>query len=194
MLCSTLLHMLGMLAERLSSSVAPARLQECAIQKRDDSLVVLCSASQKNRFMECDDGKNVFGGLYHVREPESQRLSMTFHEFAQCAQRWQTRQVYLKVSSASTCTSGSDCLQGMRICDLSTETSPARKLQSGSRRRPSWSTAAAARRPWASPQFVRSWNLRRPWAQRFSKSSKVRLVFKAYKLSAAADALQSIAF
>lgn len=110
-----------MLAERLSSSVAPARPQECAIQRRDDSLVVLCSASQKNRFMECDDGKNVFGGLYHVREPESQRLSMTFHEFVQCAQRWQTRQVYLKVSSASTFTSGSDCLQGMKICDLSTE-------------------------------------------------------------------------
>ncbi len=72
--------------------------QETAIASCKEPLAVLCSASGLNRFLECDDGKNVFGSHYYVREPESQRLSMPLHEFAQCAARWQTRQVYLKVS------------------------------------------------------------------------------------------------
>lgn len=71
-------------------------LQAKGIPACRDALTVLCSSQNKNRFIECDDSKNVFGSYHHVREPESQRLSMPLHEFAQCAQRWQARPTYLK--------------------------------------------------------------------------------------------------
>ena len=60
-------------------------------------LTVLCSDSRRCRFVEYDDLKNVYGSYYHVREPETQRLEMTFPEFVQCTQRWQSRRLLLKV-------------------------------------------------------------------------------------------------
>ena len=67
--------------------------------------------------MECCDERNVFGGHYHVREPESQRLEMSLQEFMQCAQSWQTRQLYLRVPpSANSPSSGPARLQST-CCD-----------------------------------------------------------------------------
>lgn len=35
--------------------------------------------------------------LYHVREPETQRLDMSLPDFVQCCQTWRTRRLYLRV-------------------------------------------------------------------------------------------------
>ncbi|GAB4818813.1 hypothetical protein N2152v2_005859 [Parachlorella kessleri] len=59
-------------------------------------LTVLCSDARRCRFMEYEELKNVYGSYYHVREPETQRLEMTFPEFVQCTQRWQSRRLLLK--------------------------------------------------------------------------------------------------
>eukprot|EP00887_Chlorella_sp_A99_P002105 scaffold21.g2105.t1 len=62
-------------------------------------LPVLCSGARRNRFLEYDDGKNGRASPYHVREPETQRLAMSFPDFAQCAARWQARRVFCKVTA-----------------------------------------------------------------------------------------------
>ena len=63
----------------------------------DCSVQVLCSDDTRHRFFEVDDAKNVYGTGYHLREPETQRLTMKLPEFAECAQTWQCRRVFLKV-------------------------------------------------------------------------------------------------
>lgn len=76
-----------------------------ALQARDAAgckgesaaLQVLCSDSRRHRFFEYDAARNVYGGYYHVREPETQRLEMSLPEFVQCSQRWQARKLFLKV-------------------------------------------------------------------------------------------------
>ncbi|KAI7844155.1 hypothetical protein COHA_002290 [Chlorella ohadii] len=59
-------------------------------------LRVLCSDAKRNRFIECDAAKNVYGGLYHVREPETQVLQLAFPEFVKCAAAWRARRLYLR--------------------------------------------------------------------------------------------------
>ena len=58
---------------------------------------VLCSAQKHNLFIETDLDKNVFGSYYHIREPQTQQLHMTFAEYAQCATTWTTKKVMFKV-------------------------------------------------------------------------------------------------
>lgn len=36
--------------------------------------------------------------LYHVREPETQRLEMGLPDFVQCSRQWRARRLYLRVS------------------------------------------------------------------------------------------------
>ena len=57
---------------------------------------ILCSDAVRNRFIEGDQSKNVFGSHYHVRECQTQTLRMAFPEFAQCAQRWTSRLLFFK--------------------------------------------------------------------------------------------------
>lgn len=39
--------------------------------------------------------------LYHVREPETQRLDMPFPDFVQCAAQWRARRVHVRVRARS---------------------------------------------------------------------------------------------
>ena len=61
---------------------------------------VLANDSHLDRFVPCDDAKNVYGSFYHVREPETQRMEMSVADFAQCATTWTTRKLYLDVPVA----------------------------------------------------------------------------------------------
>lgn len=158
-----------------SNQCLSCNAQEGAIEKSADSLVVLCSAIQKNRFLECDDAKNAFGSLYHVREPESQRLGMTFHEFLQCSQRWQTQQVYLKVQAPaplsllhSESILTAECDSPATVANLHVTGSV-----SAGCRRASWSTTAAALKPSARRQCGRSWRPPGHWAMPSRRESEV---------------------
>lgn len=61
-------------------------------------LSVLCSDARRNRFIECEDAKNIYGGIYHVREPKTQRLQMSLPDFVQCSRQWRARRLYLRTS------------------------------------------------------------------------------------------------
>lgn len=41
--------------------------------------------------------------LYHVREPETQALDMSFPDFVQCSQQWRARRLFLRVSRVVGC-------------------------------------------------------------------------------------------
>ena len=58
---------------------------------------VFCSDARRNAFLIGDLSRNVYGSHYHVREPETQRLTMTFPGFAQSLLAWQTRKLLLQV-------------------------------------------------------------------------------------------------
>ncbi len=75
----------------------PCQARAAAAGDKPQPMAVLCSDSRRQRFYEYDELKNVYGCYYHVREPETQRLEMTFPEFVQCSQRWQARRLLLKV-------------------------------------------------------------------------------------------------
>ncbi|KAL4452346.1 hypothetical protein ABPG75_008008 [Micractinium tetrahymenae] len=67
----------------------------------DCQLRVLCSDARRNRFIEYEDVKNIYGGMYHVREPETQRLEMSLPDFAQCSQQWRAQRLYLRGSACA---------------------------------------------------------------------------------------------
>jgi len=52
--------------------------------------------SDKHRFIECDESKNIFGSDYYIREPETQSLDCTFYEFVQCARAWKDKSIYFE--------------------------------------------------------------------------------------------------
>jgi hypothetical protein len=83
------------LFSHLHVHVAP---QVTAIGTKHQDFPALCSATNRNRFIECNAAKNVYGSMYHVREPETQLLHMSFPEFVNCAERWKMRNIFLKVS------------------------------------------------------------------------------------------------
>lgn len=72
-------------------------LLQVELMTQDQAWTVLCSTQKHNSFIETDTAKNVFGSYYHVREPQTQELQMTFAEYAECAQKWTTRTVLFKV-------------------------------------------------------------------------------------------------
>ena len=59
---------------------------------------VLCSMDGRNRFMDLDRGKNVYGSYYHVREPETIVLEdiKGFEDFEDCARNWNKKHVCLR--------------------------------------------------------------------------------------------------
>lgn len=52
--------------------------------------------SDKHRFIEHDESKNILGSDYYVREPETQSLDCTFDEFVQCARAWKDKSIYFE--------------------------------------------------------------------------------------------------
>jgi len=64
---------------------------------KSPQITVLCSEAKHNRFIECDSLKNIYGSLYHVREPETQKLEMTLPEFVQCATTWKDRRIFTRI-------------------------------------------------------------------------------------------------
>ncbi|KAL0039566.1 hypothetical protein WJX77_002084 [Trebouxia sp. C0004] len=57
---------------------------------------ILCSLQKHNAFIETATGKNIFGSYYHVREPQTLKLSMTFGEYTQCAKQWSSKGIMFK--------------------------------------------------------------------------------------------------
>lgn len=60
---------------------------------------VRCSAQKANSFTFTNMDKNIFGSYYHIREPKTRQLQMTFREYAQCAKHWTTSKILFKVHS-----------------------------------------------------------------------------------------------
>lgn len=67
---------------------------------QDQVWTVFCSAQQHNLFIETDTDINVFGSYYHIREPQTQQLQMTFAEYADCAKSWTAKKVLFKVCAS----------------------------------------------------------------------------------------------
>ena len=59
---------------------------------------MLCSDAMRQSFMECDQAKNDPSSCYHVREPDTRVLDMTFPEFENCVGQWSRRRLCLQVS------------------------------------------------------------------------------------------------
>ena len=64
---------------------------------QDPAWTVFCSDQKHNLFIETDTDKNIFGSYYHIREPQTQMLQMTFAEYADCTRTWTARKVLFKV-------------------------------------------------------------------------------------------------
>ena len=63
------------------------------------SMVAMCATAERSAVLEVDGEKNVYGSVYHVREPESQVLPMRFGEAAECVVAWQERRMFVRVRS-----------------------------------------------------------------------------------------------
>ncbi|BDA49058.1 probable hypoxia-inducible factor 1-alpha inhibitor [Coccomyxa sp. Obi] len=57
---------------------------------------VLSSEEKSSAFVEHDESKNAFGSFYHVREPATQRLHMTFSDFIDCLSTWKARKAFVR--------------------------------------------------------------------------------------------------
>lgn len=86
----------GMANERLQSSHAFC-CQATAMDRRR-VFSILCSDALRQSFMECDQSKNDPSSCYHVREPDTRALDMTFPEFENCIRQWSRRRLCLQVS------------------------------------------------------------------------------------------------
>lgn len=60
-------------------------------------MTALSATAERAAMLEADAAKNVYGGLYHVREPESQALAMRFGDAAECIAAWQGRRMLVRV-------------------------------------------------------------------------------------------------
>lgn len=72
-----------------------AHLQAASFGGR--SVTALSATAERAAVLEADAAKNVYGGLYHVREPESQALAMRFGDAAECIAAWQGRRMLMRV-------------------------------------------------------------------------------------------------
>ena len=68
---------------------------------QDQVWTVFCSAQKHKLFIETDMNSNVFGSYYHIREPQTQSLQMTFAEYADCTRTWTAKKVLFKVCVSS---------------------------------------------------------------------------------------------
>ena len=51
------------------------------------------------RLMPCDPAKNIYGSMYHVREPQSMELGLSVPDFFQCSRTWKTKLLSLLAST-----------------------------------------------------------------------------------------------
>lgn len=58
---------------------------------------VLCAEESSSAYLDHDADKNIFGSMYHVREPATRKLSMTIADFAGCLTSWTSKKLLLKV-------------------------------------------------------------------------------------------------
>lgn len=65
--------------------------------KTMENIQVMCSEPKRNRFIKADPIKNIYGSMYHVREPETRLLAMTISELIDCASTWTQRRVYASI-------------------------------------------------------------------------------------------------
>lgn len=63
---------------------------------------VLCSDERADAFLEHDSNKNVYGSFYHIREPSTRHLSMSFHDFAGCLTAWTSKKLLVRVRHRQT--------------------------------------------------------------------------------------------
>ena len=59
-------------------------------------MTALSATAERAAVLDADAAKNVYGGTYHVREPESQALVMRFGEAAECVAVWQSRRMLVR--------------------------------------------------------------------------------------------------
>ena len=62
---------------------------------------MLCSDERVDVFLEHDPEKNVYGSMYHVREPSTRHLRMGFPEFAGCLITWKSKKLLVRVRTCS---------------------------------------------------------------------------------------------
>ena len=78
-------------------------MQKCSGDAANDEgnaklCYVSCSSAEKDRFFLGQPAKNVYGSGYHVREPETRTIQMTFADFTECLLKWHaSEKVFLKV-------------------------------------------------------------------------------------------------
>ena len=65
------------------------------------SVTALSATAERAAVLEADAARNVYGGLYHVREPESQALAMRLGDAAECIAAWQGRRMLVRVCAPS---------------------------------------------------------------------------------------------
>ncbi|KAK9844525.1 hypothetical protein WJX74_003603 [Apatococcus lobatus] len=82
-------------AERLQASwTLDCMVEAIGDVKQDWS--VFCSDAKRNAFLLGDSSQNAYGSDYHVREPETQLLHMTFPSFIESLKAWQSRKLLLQ--------------------------------------------------------------------------------------------------
>jgi hypothetical protein len=80
--------------QRCSGAAADGDDEDIALETCE----VRCSSAEKDRFIVGQPGKNVYGSSYHVREPETRTIAMTFPDFVECLQKWKaSEKVFLQV-------------------------------------------------------------------------------------------------
>lgn len=73
-----------------------------AMGRTNKSHTVLVSDAEKHRFFHFDGLKNLYGSIYHVREPETIRMNMSCEEYADCARKWNEKRPRLSVQMLKT--------------------------------------------------------------------------------------------
>ena len=92
-----------------------AHLQAASFGGR--SVTALSATADRAAVLEADAAKNVYGGLYHVREPESQALAMRFGDAAECIAAWQGRRMLVRVCAPSSNSVAIYCSLVLTGCD-----------------------------------------------------------------------------
>ena len=137
-------------ANRSQGSMLPAlrphqHVQAEAFGAQRAAVDVLCSDERADAFLEHDADKNVYGSFYHIREPSTRHLSMSFRDFAGCLTSWASKKLLVRVRAL-----GARQWWGCRLplvllyCALHANRIPPSFMQE---RVMTWSSAEAAAKP-----------------------------------------------
>jgi len=63
------------------------------------SVDVRCADASSRAYLDADSTKNACGSHYHVREPATQHLNLTFKDFAECLASWKAKKLLVRVRS-----------------------------------------------------------------------------------------------